>query len=63
MTQFAEYECTVSFTYTEASPEQAALDFINNLRHADWYINVRNLDNNKTWLVDTKTLEAEPLHD
>ena len=47
------YECTVSFTYDADSPEDAAKQFIANLKSNDsWFIDVRDVGTNKTTTVD-----------
>jgi hypothetical protein len=54
------YECTVSFTFETDSPTEAANEFIANIQNnPNWYVNVRNVETNDRFTVDTETGECE----
>lgn len=58
------YECTVSFTYSEANPLDAARAFMANLRqHDGWCIEVRDTDTKAIFSVDLRTGDMERIDD
>ena len=50
----------VSFTVETDSPTEAANEFIANIQNnPNWFVNVRNVNTNEKFTVDTETGECE----
>lgn len=54
------YECKVSMTYRASSPAEAAEKLLANVAaNPNWYVDVKEIDSQRSFTVDTETGETE----
>lgn len=54
------YECKISMSYKASSPAEAAEMLLANIAtNPNWYVEVKDIDGNGSFTVDTETGEVE----
>ena len=55
-----EYETTIGYSYHAKDPADAAKQFMDNLKYSPtWFVRVRNMQTDETFIVDTETGSIE----
>jgi len=54
------YQCKISMSYKASSPAEAAEMLLANIAtNPNWYVDVKEIDGNSSFTVDTETGEVE----